>query len=139
MHQSLLSNAGLSEDLFVDKFKYYNTVKTGISGAVIKSMVNTMPSQRSFICKALGVTSGNLHRLYKNKVISEVRTETALDILSVYNEAYNLYDDSELANELLQTPMPALNNQKPIELMASFIGRRMVMEALERIKYGDFS
>jgi putative toxin-antitoxin system antitoxin component (TIGR02293 family) len=139
MNNSPLARAGLSEDLFQDQFKYINAINIGVAGTVVKSLIDRMPQQRAFICKALGVTSGNVSRLYKLKALNKTQSEETLDIISVYDAAYHLYDDIDLANELLQTPIPALNNQKPVDLLDSFAGRRLVKEVLNKMKWGELS
>ena len=139
MNTSLLSNAGLSEDLFKDQFQYFNAITTGVAGGVIKSMIDTMPQQRNVICKALKVTSSNISRLYRVKALNTSQSEETLDILSVYDAAFRLYDDIETVIDLLQTPIPALNNQKPVDLLGSFAGRRLVKEMLNKMVWGEFS
>jgi putative toxin-antitoxin system antitoxin component (TIGR02293 family) len=139
MAHSLVTDVGLQDDIFKDQFKYLNAITVGVAGSSVKSMIEALPDQRVIICRALGTSTANLHRLYKQKTLGKQQSEEMLDILSVYNAAYELYDDLGLANELLNTRVPALNNQKPTELMDSFMGRKLVKEMLNKMVWGEFS
>lgn len=139
MSHSLIADVGLRNEIFEDQYKFLNAITVGVAGSVVESTVKTLPDQRSVICRALGTTSGNLHRLYKRKALDKQQSEEMLDILSVYSAAYELYDDMGTATELLNTPVPALNNQKPSDLLDTFMGRRLVKEMLNKMAWGEFS
>ena len=135
----LMMNAGYPANLFSDKTRYLSVIRAGISGALVKETVKTLPHQRDVICKALRTTSGNLSRLYQRKQLSTQQSEEVLDVLDVYSRAFELYEDMELAQELLETRIPALNNQKPNDLLDTFVGRSMVKELLNKMKWGEFT
>lgn len=139
MSHSLLADVGLRREIFEDQFTFLNTITVGISGSVVEKAIRSLPDQRGVICRALGTTSGNLHRLYKRRALNKQQSEEILDILSVYSSAYELYDDMDTATELLNTPIPALNNQKPTDLLDTFMGRRLVKEVLNKMSWGEFS
>ena len=42
------------------------------------------------------------------------------------------------AREWLETALPALGGQRPIDLCDTFEGRRLVQDAIRRIEYGEF-
>ncbi|MEI8593167.1 MULTISPECIES: antitoxin Xre/MbcA/ParS toxin-binding domain-containing protein [Photobacterium] len=139
MSHSFITDVGLKNNIFDDQYLLLETITAGVAGKVVESVVKTLPTQRAIICSALGTTSGNLHRLYKRKALDKHQSEEMLDILSVFNAAFSLYEDRELAQELLNTPLPALNNKKPSELLDTFTGRRMVKETLNKMAWGEFS
>lgn len=129
----------LPPEVFRDDRVYLNAVTKGISGQVVKWAVNEMPSQREAIVSALGTTSGNLSRLYARPLLDKHQSEEMLDILRVYNEACAIFGTQKKADLWLSIRIPALRGEVPKDLLDTFIGRRLVLEALNKIKYGEFS
>jgi putative toxin-antitoxin system antitoxin component (TIGR02293 family) len=139
MSYSLFADVGLRNEIYEDQFMFLNAITVGISGSVVESTVNLLPEQRGVICRALGTTSRNLHSLFRRETLNKQQSEIMLDILSVYNAAYELYDDMRTARELLNTQNPALNNQKPSDLLDTFMGRSLVKEVLNKMAWAEFS
>ncbi len=130
---------GIAKEIFTDKRIYLATVNEGVPGAVVKSTVSLMPAMRNILVNSLGITSSNLSRLYPKKALNRQQSEEILDILRIYNEAVDTFQDAGIAVEWLNTEIPALDSAKPIDLFDTFVGRSMVSDALCTIKTGDFS
>mgnify|MGYP003389291391 FL=1 len=139
MQIPVLSEAGYPDTLFSDKLAYLKIVRQGISGSLVKRALDTMPNQRMVFCRALGTTSNNLSRFYGRKPLSSQHSEEVLDVLWVYSMAYSLYEDLATAVELLNTPLPALNNEKATDLLDTFLGRKMVKDVLNKMQWGEFT
>lgn len=139
MSTAINKTIGIEENVFSNKKAYLALIEHGIPGAVVRRTVKQFPQQRQVICRALGTTTNNLSRLYARKVLTPTHTEEMLDVLSVYEMVFKLYEDWSLVEELLSTPIIALNNQPPNELMNTFIGRSMVKEVINKMHYGEFS
>ena len=139
MNNTLFDNVGIESVIFSNPQKMFELAVNGVSGGIVKKTVSRFPKQREAVCEALSVTSGNLSRLYARKHLSRHQSEEILDILSVYSLGLDVYDEIELVEEFLATPIPALNNQKPQFLLSSFIGRKMVKDVLNKIKWMEFS
>ena len=139
MSYSLFTDVGLRNEIFENQFMFLNAITVGSSGSVVESTANLLPELRGVMCRALGTTSRNLRSLYRRETLNKQQSEIMLDILSVYNAAYELYDDMGTARDLLNTRNPALNNQKPSDLLDTFMGRRLVKEVLNKIAWAEFS
>ena len=86
----------------------------------------------------LGTTSGNLHRVYRRKALGPAQSEALLDTLRVFGHAERTFAGLVRAREWLETALPALGGQRPIDLCDTFEGRRLVQNAIRRIEYGEF-
>ena len=139
MNNTLFENVGVEAVIFSNPQKMFELASNGVSGGLVKRTVNRFPKQREAVCDALSVKSSNLSRLYSRKHLSRHQSEEILDILSVYSLGIDIYEDIELVEEFLSTSIPALNNQKPQQLLSSFIGRKMVKDVLNKIKWLEFS
>ena len=125
--------------IFSDKREYLRLVNSGIPGAVVKNFIRQKPEHRQVIVSAFGMTSSNLSRLYLKKALNKHQTEEMLDILRIHTEAIEAFEDESLADEWLNMSIPALDGEKPIALLDTFVGRSLVSEALNKIKWGEFS
>lgn len=134
-----MSDAPLPTDIFKNDRVYLQAVIDGLSGNVVKWAVIKMPNQREAIVGALGTTSGNLSRIYSKAALDKHQSEEILDILRVYNEACEIFGSKEKADLWLSIRIPALRGEVPQKLLDTFIGRRLVLEALDKIRYGEFS
>lgn len=132
-------NTPLPENIFNNDMVYYKTVVNGISGKVIKWAVLAMPKQKEAIVKALGTTSGNLSRLYSKATLDTHQTEEILDIVKLYTEVYDVFGSVDKADLWLSMSVPALRGEQPINLLDTFIGRKLVRETINKIRFGDFS
>ena len=94
---------------------------------------------RALIVRLLGTTSGNLHRVYRRKALGPAQSEALLDTLRVFGHAERTFAGLAPAREWLETALPALGGQRPIDLCDTFEGRRLVRDAIRRIEYGEFS
>jgi len=140
LSSGILDNVGLSRNLMTDPLVRLATIKQGVPGSTLKAVVTDFyPSEREIFCEALHTASSNLSRLYRRK-LDKQKSEEFIDTMAVYLMAQDLYDgDKALALELLNTNIPALNSVKPVDLLDTFEGRRIVKEYLSKLGWGEFS
>ena len=132
-------DAPLPDHIFNNAKVYYQPLVKGLPGKVIKWAVSAMPKQKEVIVKALGTTSGNLSRLYSKTALDKHQTEEILDVLKLYVEVCDVFGSTKKADLWLSISVPALQGEKPIDLMDTFIGRKMVRETVNKIRFGEFS
>ncbi|WP_318512094.1 antitoxin Xre/MbcA/ParS toxin-binding domain-containing protein [Photobacterium leiognathi] len=132
-------NTPIPANIFNNDKVYYQAVVKGLSGKVVKWAVTAMPKQKEAIVKALGTTSGNLSRLYSKDALDQHQSEQMLDVLKLYVEVCDVLGSTKKADLWLSISAPVLNGEKPIDLMDTFIGRKMVREVVNKIRFGDFS
>lgn len=69
--------------------------------------------------------------------LSIASSETIIKISKVYEIGLTTFDDDEsMLIDWLNTPIPALRNHVPIELMETVLGADLVMDEIYRIEYG---
>lgn len=120
-----------------DKFEYIRMTRHGMSGTVVKEIVGVVG--REISVRVLHTSQNNLARLYRRKALSTTDTESMLDSLKTYNLAERIWGDREAAQEWLNTAIPALAGEKPMDLFDTFEGREWVRQVLRKIETGDFS
>lgn len=132
----------LPPSVFDDKAEFIRVVRRGVPGVVIRDAIHSMGESRELrelFITLLETTSGNLHRYYKRAALSRADSEEVLDTLRMLHHACEVFDDLATARDWLTCPVPALAGETPLALSDTFQGRKMVMEALRKIEFGEFS
>ena len=132
-----LQGIDVSAAAFADRSAFIAAVRAGLPGEVVKQTVDVV-GYRELVVRLVGTTSANLHRVYRRKALARAQSEALLDTLRVFNLAERAFAGLVLAREWLETVLPALGGQRPIDLCDTFEGRRLVQDAIRRIEYGEF-
>jgi putative toxin-antitoxin system antitoxin component (TIGR02293 family) len=86
------------------------------------------------------LSEGSFARRKQSGRLSSDESERLLRVSRVFERAAELYDgDVAGAREWLETPIPALGNQKPLDLARSEPGAREVEDLIGRIGHGVVS
>ena len=122
---------------FVDPSAFLEAVRAGLPGEIVKQTVAVV-GYRGLVLRLVGTTSANLHRVYRRKTLAQAQSEALLDTLRVFDRAARAFAGLVVAREWLETALPALGGQRPIDLCDTFEGRRLVQDAIRRIEHGEF-
>jgi putative toxin-antitoxin system antitoxin component (TIGR02293 family) len=76
------------------------------------------------------------HRKAKNQPLSRAESERAVRVASITSLAEETFGDKDRADTWLRRPTTALGGKRPIYLLESEVGARMVEQLLYRIAYG---
>ena len=100
------------------KFKFSNKQAAAIGGFALRTYQRRKPST------ALSVQA----------------SESLLKLAEVYDTGMKAFNNDEQAfMEWLKTPIPALKNKVPVEMLTSAMGSELVNQELLRIEYAIFS
>ena len=118
--------------------EFINAVREGIPGTLVKSVIESS-GMRDIFVGVLNVSSSNLSRLYMRKHLDRGSSENVLDTVRLLNQAGLVWESEKLVKEWLNSPVPALNGDRPIDLIDTSEGRRWVSKILTKIEHGEFS
>lgn len=138
-HSALQPMAGIDVPMsaFGDTNAFIRAVRNGISGKVVKQAVDVV-GQRDLFVRLVGVSSSNLHRVYQRPSLGATQSEALLDVLRVFYRASTALGGLDAAREWLETPLPAMSGQRPLDFCDTFSGRRLVQQAIAKIEHGEF-
>ncbi len=134
---SIVQDIDIPSSVFNDQSEYIRFARKGLSGEVLKQAV-MLYGHRELFTKLLETSSTNLSRFYKRKSLDEGQSEKILDTINLFLTAERVFGNFELANEWMNSTIPALGNEKPIHLCDTFKGREIVLHALRKIEFGEF-
>ena len=132
-----MENIDVPASAFTDTAEFIDTARKGVAGKIVKQAVDVF-GQRELFVRLVGVSSANLHRVYRRKTLGPTQSEALLDVLQVFSRASTALGGLDVAREWLNTPLPALGGERPLELCDTFGGRRLVRDAIAKIEYGEF-
>jgi putative toxin-antitoxin system antitoxin component (TIGR02293 family) len=75
----------------------------------------------------------------ENKVFQPVQSERILDIALLYDYGIDVFEDKDNFEAWLNSKIPALGNQQPIDLLDTQFGIQLVKDQLTRIAHGIFA
>ena len=129
-------------DLFPDvdimsPIGYLAIVRSGVSGDQLKAITDLI-GEKELIARSIGTTS-NLSKSYQIKRLSCTVTDNLIDLLRVYIQAAKIYESLDLAKEWMNSSIPALGGEIPVNILDSHAGREVVRQTLRRMEFGDYA
>lgn len=110
---------------------------------VLKQAVNNMATKfgitQEKICELLHMSARNFQRIKDNSHLDIYTSEQTIEMATVYAKAYTVFANEDAIKHWFQSPNYALGNQKPIDLLDTSFGVKMVTDVLGRIEYGIYS
>lgn len=110
---------------------------------VLKQAVNNMAAKfgitQEKICELLHMSARNFQRIKENSPLDIYTSEQTIEMATVYAKAYTVFSDEDAIKHWFQAPNYALGNQKPIDLLDTSFGVKMVTDVLGRIEHGIYS
>ena len=126
-------------DSFTDPIKEIEAIRTGVSPDVIEKFLAPQAFAVKDILERLDIAPSTYKAKKKNKsLLDSSSTEKLMRLISVINLTSDILGENE-AKEWLYKNISSLGNQKPIDLLDTEAGHRLVEQALLQIKYGVYS
>lgn len=95
--------------------------------------------QQKDTAELIGVSVRTYQRQSGTTPMTFAASENVLKLAELYEIGLSAFDNnSESFVTWLDSPIPALNNDKPIQLLSSSLGIDLVKEELLRIEYGVY-
>lgn len=117
-------------------------VSHGIPSASITHLAQAIePLPSNTLSEALGISLRTLHRKKgaQSETLSVAQGGRAFKFAEVVAKATVVLGSREAAVQWLTSPAIGLDQQKPIDLLATPVGTQLVEELLDRIEYGVYA
>ena len=135
----MLSSYKQLKSYFKDPIQEITIIREGIQAEIIDKFLN----EQSFVVKdilmSLNIKIASYFAKKKDhKRLDSTSTEKFLRLVSVIKNSEEILGNAEAKNWLYRK-LPSLSNQRPIDLLDTEAGHRLVEQALLQIKYGLYS
>ena len=115
-------------------------VTAGLPTSAVARLQRTSGLTQERIQQVAGISKGSFARRKQTGRLSPEESERLLRVSRIFERATSLYDgDQAGAREWLETPIPALEDQRPLDLAQTEPGAREVEDLIGRIEHGVVS
>ena len=115
-------------------------VRKGLPAGAVTALAEKLDVGNGVLSRKLGIPQRTLtRRLSRRSRLTSAESDRTVRLARVYAHAAEMIGDEERAVEWLRTPNRALGGQKPLDLLDTDMGARMVEDILGRIAYGVYS
>lgn len=123
---------------FNDPIQEIEMIRHGISPQIAESFLGHDYIMKDVLQRLdIAVSTYKLKKSQK-KELDSTSSEKLIRLISVIKKANDILGESETKGWLYKE-VPALGNQKPIDLLDTEVGHRLVEETLQQIKFGIYS
>lgn len=136
--RSAATKLGLHADVFQNPAIFITTVRSGISGTMLKNALEEIGSESVF-SRALHTDPAGLNDYCSKDVLDSQKSEIILDTIRVLEELRQTWESENLAHTWLESDVPAFGEEKPMDLFDSWEGRRWLLSVAKKIENGEFS
>jgi putative toxin-antitoxin system antitoxin component (TIGR02293 family) len=120
----------------------HELIQSGLPSRSVSALVGgaTLLSTQQML-DAVGISLRTFQRLKleRDGSLSREQSDRAWRLSELLVKASELFGSKQEAERWFDTPAPALDRKKPIELMSSSVGARMVEQLLGRIEHGVYT
>lgn len=131
------NSLGLPHDTFLQAAKL---VRSGLPFSAISRFHKASGLTMDRVKQAARISEGSFARRKKSGRLSPEESERLLRLARVFERALFLYDGDQIgARQWLETPIPALGNESPLDVARTEPGAREVEDLIGRIEHGIVS
>ena len=134
--QALAEVLGIDEPR--DEPALIELTRRGLPGDSIDALARNLGISVSDLSHYLHVSSRTLMR-HRGKLLDKHLSDHLLTIGTVVARCTDLFQSHEKASRWLKSPVLALGNSRPLDLLDTTTGANMVLNLLGRIEHGVFS
>ena len=120
----------------------HELIQTGLPTRSVSALVaGALLLKSEQMLDAIGISLRTFQRfkVEPGGTLSREQSDRAWRLSELLVKAIELFGSKEEAERWFDTPAPALDRRRPIELMTSSVGARMVEQLLGRIEYGVYT
>lgn len=138
--QSMEEPAITYGNVLEDKMLVARAVRQGVTRQLFEEIKGNSPFSDQQWSTFLNINIRTMQR-YKSTpqhVFKPIQSERIFELAEVVSLGDTIFNSREHFNIWLNTPSPALGDEKPIDLLDSSYGKDLVMAELQRIEHGIF-
>lgn len=140
---NLLGGSGVLRHSTATALDAHDLVQRGIPAGALDHLLDSLVvlEREQLLDGALGMSLRTLQRLKDTpmKPLSREQSDRAWKFAEVFARAIEVFGSREEAEGWLERPSIALEQRRPIELLATAAGTALVETTIERIDYGVYT
>lgn len=116
-----------------------NLSRSGVKKSSLKSLSNYLGISMDKMSSLMHTSHRNIQRKDDNELLDVYKSEQALEVAQVVSKALEIFGSKENMQQWLNSNIIALGNKKPVDLLDTSFGIKMVYSVLGRLQHGVYS
>ena len=138
--ESLLGRHATARNKLLSPLDWIPIIRGKLPASMVDSVTAATGLSRSELLRSLGLAERTIARRKKEDgLLSQEETEKLVRFARMTVRASEVFEDDEVALDWLRAPNASLDGHRPLDLLDTEIGARMVADTLGRIEHGVFS
>jgi putative toxin-antitoxin system antitoxin component (TIGR02293 family) len=113
--------------------------RNGVRKSSLKSLSSYLGITMEALSSILHSSHRNIQRKDDNELLDVYKSEQAIEIAQVISRCLDIFGNKENMQQWLSSPVIALGGKKPIDLLDTSFGIRMIFTVLGRLEHGVYS
>ncbi|MBC8048135.1 MAG: DUF2384 domain-containing protein [Fimbriimonadaceae bacterium] len=137
--QSLLGGNKVIAIQLQNEFDLMQLTRNGLQLAAVIRVAQFLNITLDKMANILHISPRTVQRKKDTDVLSPYSSEQAIEVAEVIAKGMEIFRDREKFNKWMQSEIRALNFQKPIDMLDTSFGTKLILQVLGRIEHGVYS
>ncbi len=116
-----------------------NLSRSGVKKSSLKSLSNYLGISMDKMSSLMHTSYRNIQRKDDNELLDVYKSEQVIEVAQVVSKGLDIFGSKENMQQWLHSDIIALGNKKPIDLLDTSFGIRMIYKVLGRLEHGVYS
>ncbi|MBA2562091.1 MAG: DUF2384 domain-containing protein [Chitinophagaceae bacterium] len=116
-----------------------NLSRSGVKKSSLKSLSNYLGISMDKMSSLMHTSYRNIQRKDDNELLDVYKSEQAIEVAQVISKGLEIFGTKENMQQWLHSNIIALGDKKPIDLLDTSFGIRMIYRVLGRLEHGVYS
>ena len=113
--------------------------RSGVKKSSLKSLSNYLGISMDKMSSLMHTSYRNIQRKNDNEFLDVYKSEQAIEVAQLISKGLEIFGTKENFQQWLHSNIIALGDKKPIDLLDTSIGIRMIYRVLGRLEHGVYS
>lgn len=138
--ESLLGRPAIDRNKSLSSLDWIPVIRGKLPASMVESVTAATGLSRAELLRSLGLAERTIARRKKEDgLLSQDETEKLVRFARMTVRASEVFEDDEAALDWLRAPNASLDGYRPLDMLDTEIGARVVADTLGRIEHGVFS
>ncbi|MFN4084093.1 MAG: antitoxin Xre-like helix-turn-helix domain-containing protein [Bacteroidia bacterium] len=120
-------------------FDLINITRKGISKSKLLEISKILGINQEKLCSLLHINPRTLQRIQSNEYLDVFTSELAIEMAKVVEEGMSFFKNHEDFQEWLNSDLPSLNFQKPIDFLDTSFGCNLIISSIHNMRQGVYA
>lgn len=137
--ETLLGGASVTGHSIENSLDLFEVSRNGLPKKSLLNLIDNLGLSLRTVAGLLNITERTIQRKKDSDLLDQATTEQILQIAEVFFRGYEVFGSLDNFRAWLDIDNISLGGHRPVDLLGSRFGARMVLDTIGRIEQGVFS